>query len=93
MLDAARKPSRCDHLPYQVRPLDEIDWETIRWPGETGKMLFHPSPEQPIAPNACILRPAAVDAVASAEKVLWETTNVVSASRARMTVDHSRRRR
>jgi hypothetical protein len=35
-----------------VRHLDEIDWETIRWPGETGKMLFHPSPEQPTAPNA-----------------------------------------
>ena len=48
-LDTAREPSRRDHLPYQVRHLDEIDWETIRWPGETGKMLFHPSPEQPTA--------------------------------------------
>jgi redox-sensitive bicupin YhaK (pirin superfamily) len=28
----------------------------IRWPGETGKMLFHPTPEQPTAPNAGILR-------------------------------------
>jgi mannose-6-phosphate isomerase-like protein (cupin superfamily) len=55
-LDTAREPSRRDHLPYQVRHLDEIDWETIRWPGETGKMLFHPSPEQPTAPNAGILR-------------------------------------
>ena len=43
-LDTAREPSRRDHLPYQVRHLDEIDWETIRWPGETGKMLFHPTP-------------------------------------------------
>jgi len=44
-LDTAREPSRRDHLPYQVRHLDEIDWETIRWPGETGKMLFHtPAP-------------------------------------------------
>ena len=50
-LDTAREPSRRDHLPYQVRHLDEIDWETIRWPGETGKMLFHPSPEQPTAPT------------------------------------------
>ena len=55
-LDTAREPSRRDHLPCQVRHLDEIDWETIRWPGETGKMLFHPSPEQPTAPNAGILR-------------------------------------
>ena len=55
-LATAREPSRRDHLPYQVRHLDEIDWETIRWPGETGKMLFHPSPEQPTAPNAGILR-------------------------------------
>jgi hypothetical protein len=35
-LDTAREPSRRDHLPCQVRHLDEIDWETIRWPGETG---------------------------------------------------------
>src|SRR5205807_1766409 len=55
-LATARQPSRRNHLPYQVRHLDEIDWETIRWPGETGKMLFHPSPEQPTAPNAGILR-------------------------------------
>jgi hypothetical protein len=27
------RPSRRDHLPCQVRPLDEIDGETIRWPG------------------------------------------------------------
>ena len=29
-LDTAREPSRRDHLPCQVRHLDEIDWETIR---------------------------------------------------------------
>ena len=33
-----------------------IEWETIRWPGETGKMLFHPRPERPTEPNAGILR-------------------------------------
>src|SRR5260370_35404433 len=54
-LDTAREPSRRDHLPYQVRHLDEIDWETIRWPGETDKMLFHPAPEQPTAPNSGML--------------------------------------
>ncbi|HVA83738.1 MAG TPA: hypothetical protein VNF28_02455 [Candidatus Binataceae bacterium] len=33
-----------------------MEWETIRWPGETGKMLFHPSADQPTAPNAGLLR-------------------------------------
>lgn len=55
-LETKREASRRDHLPYQVRHLDEVEWETIRWPGETGKMLFHPTPEQPTAPNAGILR-------------------------------------
>jgi hypothetical protein len=43
-------------LPPQVRHIDSIDWETIRWPGETGKMLFHPTAEDPTAPNAGLLR-------------------------------------
>lgn len=34
----------------------ERDWETIRWPGQTGKMLFHPRPERPTEPNAGIVR-------------------------------------
>ena len=44
------------HLPYEARHIDDIEWETIRWPGETGKMLFHPRPERPTEPNAGILR-------------------------------------
>jgi len=44
------------HRPMQVRHRDDVEWETIRWPGETGKMLFHPRPEQPTEPNAGILR-------------------------------------
>jgi hypothetical protein len=36
-LATAREPSRRDHLPCQVRRLDEIDGETIRRPGETGE--------------------------------------------------------
>jgi mannose-6-phosphate isomerase-like protein (cupin superfamily) len=51
-----REASRKDHLPYDVRHVDDMDWETIRWPGETGKMLFHPRPERPTEPNAGILR-------------------------------------
>ena len=44
------------HQPFEARHRDDIDWETIRWPGETGKMLFHPRPERPTEPNAGILR-------------------------------------
>lgn len=55
-LATTRAASRRDHLPYEVRHVDELDWETIRWPGETGKMLFHPRSERPTEPNAGILR-------------------------------------
>ncbi|WP_439514631.1 cupin domain-containing protein [Oceanibaculum nanhaiense] len=44
------------HQPFEARHRDDIGWETIRWPGETGKMLFHPRPERPTEPNAGILR-------------------------------------
>ena len=39
-----------------IRHVDEMEWETIRWPGETGKMLFHPRAEAPDEPNAGLLR-------------------------------------
>ena len=55
-LSTDREASRRDHLPYEIRHLDEVEWETIRWPGETGKMLFHPRPERPTEPNAGVLR-------------------------------------
>ena len=48
--------TRDGHQPFEARHRDDIDWETIRWPGETGKMLFHPRPERPTEPNAGILR-------------------------------------
>lgn len=44
------------HFPFEARHRDDVPWETIRWPGETGKMLFHPRPERPTEPNAGILR-------------------------------------
>jgi mannose-6-phosphate isomerase-like protein (cupin superfamily) len=50
------KQSRQKDPPPLVRHVDEMEWETIRWPGETGKMLFHPSEENPTAPNAGLLR-------------------------------------
>jgi hypothetical protein len=48
--------ARPRHQPYEIKHRDDLDWETIRWPGETGKMLFHPRPERPTEPNAGILR-------------------------------------
>jgi len=44
------------HQSYEIRHRDDLEWETIRWPGETGKMLFHPRSERPTEPNAGILR-------------------------------------
>ena len=44
------------HQAPIARHIDDIDWETIRWPGETGKMLFHPRPESPTEPNAGLLK-------------------------------------
>lgn len=35
---------------------DEREWEMIRWPGQWGKMLFHPRPENPNEPNAGLVR-------------------------------------
>jgi hypothetical protein len=51
MTDTARR----NDPPPTVRHVDEMEWETIRWPGETGKMLFHPTPERPTTPNAGLL--------------------------------------
>jgi len=44
------------HQPAEFIHRDERDWETIRWPGQTGKMLFHPNPARPTEPNAGIVR-------------------------------------
>lgn len=55
-MTAQREASRKDHLPFEAKHIDDLEWETIRWPGETGKMFFHPRPERPTEPNAGILR-------------------------------------
>ena len=48
-------PPAATRAPAFMR-LDARDWETIRWPGQTGKMLFHPRPENPNEPNAGLVR-------------------------------------
>ena len=34
----------------------EREWQTLRFPGQWSKMLFHPRPERPTEPNAGFVR-------------------------------------
>lgn len=52
---ARRGKDTAARAPTFMRLRDQ-DWETIRWPGQTGKMLFHPRPENPNEPNAGLVR-------------------------------------
>ena len=42
---------RQDHGPIYIHE-DEMDWETLRFPGHHSKMVLHPSPDDPTHPNA-----------------------------------------
>src|SRR5258707_980563 len=44
-----------DHAMHAVHE-SEREWETLRFPGQHSKMLFHPRPEQPTEPNAGFVR-------------------------------------
>lgn len=46
---------RNDHAPEYRHP-DEMEWETLRFPGQHSKMVFHPRPERPTEPNAGLVR-------------------------------------
>ncbi len=48
-----RKPA--DHGMVAVHENDR-EWETLRFPGQSSKMLFHPRPESPTEPNAGFVR-------------------------------------
>ena len=39
-----------DHGP-EYRHIDDMEWETLRFPGQESKMLFHPRPERSSEPN------------------------------------------
>jgi ChrR Cupin-like domain len=49
VITSADRPSQAVHI-------DERAWETLRWPGQWSKMLFHPRPEEPTEPNAGLVR-------------------------------------
>ena len=44
------------HRPMEAVHIDDRPWETLRWPGQWSKMLFHPRPERPTEPNAGLVR-------------------------------------
>jgi len=44
-----------DHGPV-YRHVDDMDWETLRFPGQHSKMVFHPQPGDPAQPNSGFVR-------------------------------------
>ena len=42
--------------PMEALHESEREWETLRFPGQLSKMLFHPRPERPTEPNAGFVR-------------------------------------
>jgi quercetin dioxygenase-like cupin family protein len=53
MADTAQQKT---HHAMEAVHIDDREWETIRWPGQMGKMLFHPSPQRQTEPNAGLVR-------------------------------------
>src|SRR5216683_4678254 len=44
------------HQSMEAVHADDREWETLRWPGQWSKMLFHPRAERPTEPNAGLVR-------------------------------------
>ena len=44
-----------DHGP-EYRHVDDMAWETLRFPGQHSKMVFHPRPARPSEPNTGFVR-------------------------------------
>ena len=44
------------HGAPRFKQSKEMDWETLRFPGQLSKMLFHPRPDAPTEPNAGLVR-------------------------------------
>lgn len=53
MTTVDRKPG---DQPFEARHREDMDWETLRFEGQTSRMLFHPNPDRPTEPNAGIVR-------------------------------------
>jgi len=39
-----------ERQPHRIVHADDLEWKKIRWPGEWGKIAFHPRPEDPTEP-------------------------------------------
>jgi hypothetical protein len=52
MSTAPRLPDQ----PVETVHVDDRPWETLRWPGQWSKMMFHPRPDRPTEPNAGLVR-------------------------------------
>ncbi len=39
-----------ERAPHRVVHADDLDWKRIRWPGEWGKVAFHPTDDDPTVP-------------------------------------------
>lgn len=46
---------KADNGPV-YRHIDEMAWETLRFPGQHSKMVFHPRPGDPYEPNSGFVR-------------------------------------
>ena len=44
------------HNAPRFRNAQDMDWETLRFPGQLSKMLFHPDADAPKNPNAGLVR-------------------------------------
>lgn len=53
--ETSSQPVAPHPLP-EARHHDEIEWMVQRFPGQTCKMMFHPTPERPSVPNAGLVR-------------------------------------
>lgn len=53
MTTVQRKPD--DHGFIAIHE-SEMEWETLRFPGQNSKMLFHPDANHPTVPNAGLVR-------------------------------------
>src|SRR4029077_1860367 len=54
MIDCAAP--RKKHQSMEEVHAEDRAWETLRWPGQWSKMLFHPRPDAPTEPNAGLVR-------------------------------------
>ena len=39
-----------ERAPHRAVHVDDLEWKRIRWPGEWGKIAFHPSEADPTEP-------------------------------------------